>query len=489
MKITVLGSCRQYSLKDDYVVTNIQEGISYPHYSKEILQVINFCKFGNLTEQETLYTFRTAILHKNPIYFTEELKNEFNSSDLFIIEIASKLKYQYNDTYVHHISVEDEYNVSIKNDIVVSKQTKEEIEEDIIKIREVLNKPIIIVSHLVTRDYGERYLLKLWLEEICLKYNILFIDPVKEIKQKNVNLDDMFIPENILAHYTDYGHTIIKEIYKENITKLFTKKTFIFVPTYNPCNIQDDTTYFWGLGDIIRGIITMFQLSKKYNFHLIVDFQHVSFCNYLKSVPHKYSSLILENKHNIPFILDNEIESYIHNNSNEVCFLFTNSHLRGDITQECKEFIKNILTPNEEFQKYIDETFLRYNIPENYHILHFRLGDSFLIKNQEGNYSNAIDKMNEWSAKDDVLISDSLIFKEKIKETNKNVIILDTEPVHLGYKTHSNNINNINNIKDTLLEFFIITKCKNIKTFSIYQWISGFVNIGHIIYDIPLVRI
>lgn len=49
MKITVLGSCRQYSLREDYSVTNIQEDISYPHYTKEILQVINFCKFGNLS--------------------------------------------------------------------------------------------------------------------------------------------------------------------------------------------------------------------------------------------------------------------------------------------------------------------------------------------------------------------------------------------------------------------------------------------------------
>ena len=172
MKITILGSCRQYSLREDYSVTNIQEDISYPHYTKEILQVINFCKFGNLSEEETLYTFRTAILNNKPISFTEELKNEFNSSDVYVIEISSKIKYQYNDKYLHHISVEDKYNVSIKNEIFVSIQTKEEIERDIIQIKELLNKPIIIVSHLVTRDYGERYLLKMWLEEICLKYNI-----------------------------------------------------------------------------------------------------------------------------------------------------------------------------------------------------------------------------------------------------------------------------------------------------------------------------
>lgn len=222
MKITILGSCRQHSLRNDYSVTDIQEKISYPHYTKEVLEVINFCKFGNLSEEETLYTFRTAIINSKPIYFTEELKNDFNSSDIYVIEIASKIKYQYNNKYLHHISVYDNYKLSIKNDIIESIQTKEEIEEDIIKIRDLLNKPIIIVSHLVTRDYGERYILKLWLEEICTKHNILFIDPIKEIKKKNINtnLDEIFVEQKKIAHYNEYGHKIIKEIYKDYINKL-----------------------------------------------------------------------------------------------------------------------------------------------------------------------------------------------------------------------------------------------------------------------------
>ena len=289
----------------------------------------------------------------------------------------------------------------------------------------------------------------------------------------------------------NWSHSEITEDIKKNINSIINPeikqkiiKTIIFAPTYQPCNKKtDDVNNFWGLGDVIRGIISMFQLSKKYDFQLTIDFQHHSFSRFLKSESHQYKNLILENKHNIPFIEDNEIETYLQNNSSEVSYLFTNSHLRGEITEECKEFIKNILTPNEEFQKSIDEKFLNYKIPENYHILHFRLGDSFLIRNQEGDFSNAMNKYHQWRENDDVLISDSLIFKEKIKENHKDIILLNTEPVHLGYANHSNNI------KDTLLEFFIITKSKKIKTFSIYDWISGFVNVVHQIYDIPIIRI
>ena len=122
-----------------------------------------------------------------------------------------------------------------------------------------------------------------------------------------------------------------------------------------------------------------------------------------------------------PFIEDNEIEHYIQNNSNDVFFLSTNCHLRGEITEECKDFIKHILTPNEEFQKYINDSFIFYNIPENYHILHFRLGDSFLIRNQESTFLDAIYIFNQCGEDNDLLISDSLSFKEKIKDEQVSI--------------------------------------------------------------------
>jgi len=44
MKLTILGSCRQDSLYSYFDVTNIKEKLTYPHYSKEIIQAIEFCK-------------------------------------------------------------------------------------------------------------------------------------------------------------------------------------------------------------------------------------------------------------------------------------------------------------------------------------------------------------------------------------------------------------------------------------------------------------
>ena len=160
MKITILGSCRQDSITyKNYEITKIKEEISYPHYTKEVLEIIQFIKNDTITPEETIHTFRTPILNKTPIY-SSNYKNDLETSDIFVVEIASKIKYKYNNKFVHHILYD---NLTYKNDIIKTTQTDEEIEEDIINIVEQLGKnKIIFVGHIVTFDTGERYnLLKL----------------------------------------------------------------------------------------------------------------------------------------------------------------------------------------------------------------------------------------------------------------------------------------------------------------------------------------
>ena len=47
MKITIFGSCRQDSLysNEKYEITKIQNDISFPHYTKEILELILLSKY------------------------------------------------------------------------------------------------------------------------------------------------------------------------------------------------------------------------------------------------------------------------------------------------------------------------------------------------------------------------------------------------------------------------------------------------------------
>jgi len=218
MKITILGSCRQNSLYNvqGYTFTCAHTGISYPHYSKDILEVIRFCKYGHLTKEQTLFTFMLAIQNKKPIVFNEELKRDFESSDVFFVEIASKIAYQYGDIYVHHIATQPTYEVSIRDKITQRKQDKNEIEEDLISIKRELNGKLIVVCHIVTYERGERFILSQWLEELCVKHSILFINPVRELKLRGCDIDKALEKgEPVIHHYTEYGHKMIKNIYIE----------------------------------------------------------------------------------------------------------------------------------------------------------------------------------------------------------------------------------------------------------------------------------
>jgi len=61
-----------------------------------------------------------AIQNNQPIIFNETLKNDFKSINVFFIEIASKIAYQYNDIYIHNIATQSQYNVNkmIKDKVI-----------------------------------------------------------------------------------------------------------------------------------------------------------------------------------------------------------------------------------------------------------------------------------------------------------------------------------------------------------------------------------
>ena len=218
--ITILGSCRQESLCscNEYNITSIKEDLSYPHYTKEILQVLNYCMFDNLTPQETII-FRTPAIKKELIQINPFL-NDIKNSNIIFIEIASRKYYKYKNLYTHHILYDAaEYNI-FKNEIEFGNLTDNEIIEDLNKIIDLLkDKKIIIVGHLVTKKIGIRYDLLNLLKNYCMQNNISFIDPVYELLKKNLPIHDLIAPD--YQHYTEKGHKEIYIVYKKFIDEIW----------------------------------------------------------------------------------------------------------------------------------------------------------------------------------------------------------------------------------------------------------------------------
>jgi hypothetical protein len=343
-----------------------------------------------------------------------------------------------------------------------------------------------------------------------------------------------------------------------------------------------------GLGDFIRGTITLLKLSKEMGFNVLVDLRYNPISNFLKTqdIDKLYLEKVDENLNDLKFFMYlNNLKNYIIESfkHNDIITIHTNSIIKPEpkenfynintkndsLTEDEKNYIKNIFTPNDELKKYIDEKMI--NIPKNYEIIHFRLGDeySFQSNNIPENILVKFEELfkNNYN-ENTILLSDSKFFKNYIK-SKYNVHIIDNDIEHIGNLNNSiNNIinnkyswgdsdlyikflddfkmdafgdgnytitdnhniiayfgcrehdikfnknyteftsirkddlcivngklkiidnfyinTNLDGIRGSLLDFFIQSNSKKIKTISIYDWISGFIYWNTLIYDIPI---
>jgi hypothetical protein len=184
MSITIFGTCRLDKVCNRNDLNNL---INYTHSTKEVIQFIHFLK-GELIlpNPYNKLCFRTAICHNKNIDCNDIYNKLFLDTDIFIIEICSKKKYIHNNFYLHHLCVDkrfSNFNIHTPSEIMdnftIENQSDEEIENDILKIKEMLYpKKVIIVSHYNSKQNGQyidsRNNLINLLDTICKKYDISF---------------------------------------------------------------------------------------------------------------------------------------------------------------------------------------------------------------------------------------------------------------------------------------------------------------------------
>ena len=211
MSITLFGTCRLNKIQKNNNLNNL---ITYPHSTKEIIQFIKFLK-GELTipSPYNKLCFRTGICKNIVIDYNDIYNKLFLDTDIFIIEICSMKKYIHNNFYLHSLCVDadfSEYHSNTPPEILANfkmeKQSDKEVENDILKIQKMLYpKKIIIVSHYNSTINGEyiasRNKLINLLESICKKYDIPFINPTVVLS----NYTEEQVMGEFYAHYTDFG--------------------------------------------------------------------------------------------------------------------------------------------------------------------------------------------------------------------------------------------------------------------------------------------
>jgi hypothetical protein len=266
-------------------------------------------------------------------------------------------------------------------------------------------------------------------------------------------------------------------------------KTVVHVLVQKSCNhIQTETSNYWGLGDMIRGICGVYEACKRLGYKYILDIANHPISNFFEIFDHPYSELIKSNKDNIRlelFYSQQSLDNFIINNLKDKDYIYFMTHCQlfvydTAITEDCKNFIKKTLTPKKEFQE-----FIHTHMPSKpYNIIHYRLGDDGLVRSDHKNINMAYNNIQHHGISGDILISDSLYFKKVIAEKLQDKFkIFNTTLCHIGKSS------DINALRDTLFEFILGTQANSIKTYSVYEWISGFINTIGYIYDIPIISI
>ena len=269
-------------------------------------------------------------------------------------------------------------------------------------------------------------------------------------------------------------------------------KTIIFVWSHNfnidkehlkKYNYFNETNFYFGLGDLIRATLALYSLSKKMKFDFLVDIQLHPISNFLKNYTHKYSKEVLLNKNNIDYICYGATKDYINEMPDDkVAFIFTNEFYNEEVSKDMQNFIKNIFIPNDIFQNYINKRLSIIQM-KSYNIIHYRLSDDSFFKKEKKEkkekYDKLINHINKYKEPNDILITDTQEFKKEVfKQTD--IFMFDNKICHLGL------CKEIDDIRDTLFEFFLITKSLKIKTYCKIHKVSGFVKWIGEVYDIPI---
>ena len=188
-KLTCFGSCRTLVISKYVPQTRLNELITFTHSTKEVIQLIKFLKKEiNIPNEINKYCFRTGIIENRNIELLPNFITLFDNTDTVIIEICSSRIYNYEGYYLHHLAIDTRFPESnntpenIKNIVIKTIQSKEELELDLVTLREILHpKQILIISHFNTKHNGivfqKREILINNLQELCNKHNIPFYNP------------------------------------------------------------------------------------------------------------------------------------------------------------------------------------------------------------------------------------------------------------------------------------------------------------------------
>jgi hypothetical protein len=306
----------------------------------------------------------------------------------------------------------------------------------------------------------------------------------------------------------NFDFTKKKIINLENIIKKFNnKKLKKIVNLYQIKYINNKSP---GIGDFLRGSFCLYQIAKLLNLEFEIDVSNHPISQYIENSCENnridYNNILFYMEVNrnpkktdldyekIPINLNVDfLEKTINllNSQNcEVYYLFSNAFpCYNKYLQIEKNIINSKLQPNEDMKKYIDNTLNELKLSKNgYGVIHIRSGDEYILssKSINTNFLNKIKTIiNSFIIPERryLILSDSNDLKKHLV-VYKNVYMLNKNIEHLGGEFMGEHYN-MEGIKNTMLEYYLMSYSNAIISLSVYLHVSGFSKYCAVLNNIP----
>ena len=346
-----------------------------------------------------------------------------------------------------------------------------------------------------------------------------------ELLNNNIMIDDsLFNISNKIKPICNFVLDLGQYAQPENIdinTQPYTSEQIIYFNSYLHKNVNNiinvyNLTYkanvlTTGFGDFIRGCYFLLQFceEQEFNYGVVINHPIHSLLKHFKNTP-KLSENISKN---VPLFRKNNFNCYIgddniiqsrpnftinndftfflkeQNMFNHKMFIHTNAFPNNIINGKHRAIIKNMLTPIDSLENYVENTLAQLTLSKlNYEIIHIRFGDTYLIENdslldikqlqQILNYLKDLDIHAKY-----LLISDNEYIKKIIVQNYPFLKTLNNQITHTG----ENMVIEQDKLRNTMLEFYLMSHSSNIVAYSVYGHGSGFSKWCAETYSIPYV--
>jgi hypothetical protein len=262
-----------------------------------------------------------------------------------------------------------------------------------------------------------------------------------------------------------------------------------------------------GLGDFIRGSYFLMQFCQENQLLYKINMLNHPISRFLEIYQNKQPSNYKNiNKFDLTNfnagILDDNILTNIHDHTinndfiyflkdqtvhNKTIYTYLISYPTIIIDEEHKKYMQHLLKPTKYLSLLVDEQLTKLDLYEKeYTVIHVRYGDDYLIKNETDinlNHLNTIKQKIDYlgSTNKILLISDNIVIKTCITNLYPNIKTHFNEITHTGEGIQLDT----NKLKNTMIDFYLFSRAKNVFAFSVYKHGTGFSKWAAETYSVP----